>query len=196
VYARSLGERELSFGVSGNLWRDALVMYDRETGSLWSHVTGECIEGELLGQRVTPLDAVLVSYREWAERYPDSKVLLRPPGSPATSRYASYVASDRLGIFGTQARRKELPQKEIIQGVAYEYEAAALVRSAFEARDEVDFELAGQAFVARKQGGAVRVFKKLDDGGEEAYPTTTAYWFGWVNFYPKTEIIRQTGGMR
>jgi len=40
VYARTVGSRTLTFGVSGMLYRDALVMYDRETESLWSQVHG------------------------------------------------------------------------------------------------------------------------------------------------------------
>jgi hypothetical protein len=190
VYARRVGDQDLTFGVSGNLWRDALVMYDRETGSLWSHVTGECIEGDMLGKHVTPLDAVLVPYSEWVAQFPDSKILPREAGSEAASHYARYVESDRLGIFGTQAKRKELPQKEIIQGVAHEGDAVAITAEAFEKKESVEFTLAGQDFVARKSGSAVDVFKKIEDGELEPYPTTTAYWFGWINFYPKAEVIR------
>ena len=39
--------KELTFMVSGMLWRDSLVMQDRETETLWSHVTGEAIRGPL-----------------------------------------------------------------------------------------------------------------------------------------------------
>ena len=190
MYARSVGEKVYSFGVSGNLWRDAMVMFDRETNSLWSHVTGECIEGEMLGKRITALNAVLVPYSEWVEQYPESKILAREGGSKAASHYAGYVESDRLGIFGTQAKRKELPQKEIIQGVAYENVSVAIVSSAFDKKESVEFTLAGQEFVARQDGSAVNVFKKLGDDKLEPYPTTTAYWFGWVNFYPRAEVIR------
>ena len=94
MYARSVEDSEFTFGVSGNLWRDALVMYDRETGSLWSHVTGECIEGDMLGKHVTPLDAVLVPYSEWAEKYPDSRILPREAGSDAAD--AQLFAVDEL----------------------------------------------------------------------------------------------------
>ena len=40
VYERTVAGRTLTFGVSGMLYRDALVMYDRETDTLWSHVDG------------------------------------------------------------------------------------------------------------------------------------------------------------
>ncbi|MEF8853496.1 MAG: DUF3179 domain-containing (seleno)protein [Haloarculaceae archaeon] len=45
VYGRRVDGRTLMFGVSGKLADDALVFYDRETGSLWKQPTGKCIAG-------------------------------------------------------------------------------------------------------------------------------------------------------
>ena len=59
VYARRVGDRTLTFIVSGKLWRDSLIMIDRETETLWSHVTGEAIHGELKGKR---LESMPVAY--------------------------------------------------------------------------------------------------------------------------------------
>lgn len=53
VYARTVAGRTLTFGVSGMLYRDALVMYDRETQTLWSHVDGRALKGPLQGHRLT-----------------------------------------------------------------------------------------------------------------------------------------------
>ena len=47
MYARKTKERTLTFGVSGMLWNRSLVMYDRETKSLWSHMLGEAMQGRL-----------------------------------------------------------------------------------------------------------------------------------------------------
>ena len=45
MYARKVDNRTLTFGVSGLLVRNSLVMYDRETGSLWSHLSGKALDG-------------------------------------------------------------------------------------------------------------------------------------------------------
>jgi hypothetical protein len=52
VYARNLGPRTLTFGVSGMLYRDALVMYDRETGTLWSRIDGRARHGKSGGPTI------------------------------------------------------------------------------------------------------------------------------------------------
>ena len=44
MYAREFEGRELSFGVSGKLLMNALIIYDRETDTLWSQFTGEALE--------------------------------------------------------------------------------------------------------------------------------------------------------
>ena len=58
VYDRRVGDRVLTFVNSGALWRDTLVMQDRETGTLWTPATGEAIHGPLAGQKLRPIPAV------------------------------------------------------------------------------------------------------------------------------------------
>ena len=45
MYAAEVGKQKLTFGVSGMLWNRSLVMYDKETGTLWSHILGEAMQG-------------------------------------------------------------------------------------------------------------------------------------------------------
>ena len=52
MYRREVEGRELTFGVSGKLFKNALVMYDRETRSLWSHFSGEALSGPMKGRRL------------------------------------------------------------------------------------------------------------------------------------------------
>ncbi len=66
VYARPVVEGTLlSFGVSEKLWKDVLVMYDRETGSLWSHVTREAVRGRLAGNCLAILPSTLSFWFAW-----------------------------------------------------------------------------------------------------------------------------------
>ena len=54
MYARPQHQgAPLTFGVSGMLWKDSLIMYDRQTRSLWSHVTGKAMKGPLQGTVLT-----------------------------------------------------------------------------------------------------------------------------------------------
>ena len=50
-------------------------MFDRETRSLWSHITGNAVAGPLKGTRLTMLPAVHTTWRLWRANHPDTVVL-------------------------------------------------------------------------------------------------------------------------
>ncbi len=78
MYARPLHQgRPLTFGVSGMLWRASLLMFDRETNSLWSHVTGKAVSGPLAGARLRMLPAVHTTWGLWTANHPHTRVLAK-----------------------------------------------------------------------------------------------------------------------
>ncbi|MGD9794352.1 MAG: DUF3179 domain-containing protein [Acidimicrobiia bacterium] len=80
AYDRRIAGRVLSFGTSGLLWRSALVMYDRQTESLWSHYTGEAIAGQLTGSELDNFPVSTVPWGVWRDAHPDALVLGRDTG--------------------------------------------------------------------------------------------------------------------
>lgn len=114
--------KPLTFGVSGRLWKDALVMYDRETGSLWSHVTGSAIYGALKGQALKPYPASHTTWQQWRRLHPDTLLLSKQTvfGVEGThNAYQGYFDDpERLGIFGTRNPDTVLPGKEFVLGLS------------------------------------------------------------------------------
>ena len=78
VYARKAREKILTFQVSGKLWNRSLVMRDMETGSLWSHILGSCMEGTLRGSDLKILAAVMTTWDDWRKKNPHTTVLNLP----------------------------------------------------------------------------------------------------------------------
>lgn len=74
------GERVVDFGTSGLLFRSSLVMYDRQTESLWSHFTGEAVAGFLTGAELDTIPVATVSWGDWRDAHPDGLVLSRDTG--------------------------------------------------------------------------------------------------------------------
>ena len=75
VFDRRVAGRTLTFGVSGKLADDNLVMYDRETGSEWKQSLGECIDGELSGERLSVLSAIETTWAQYAASVDEPRVL-------------------------------------------------------------------------------------------------------------------------
>ena len=99
MYAREIDGREFTFGVSGKLIRNVLVMYDRQTEALWSQLIGEAVEGEMIGTELTYLPSWFTTWSEWKHMHPDTLALTKPY-SGGRDPYASYYASNRAGVIG------------------------------------------------------------------------------------------------
>lgn len=102
-----------TFGHSGVLWHNSYLLYDRETESLWHHLTGRAMSGPLRGARMRRLPVSILSFGAWRAEHPGTLVLPRPandtsvvgaPGPVPTGAdlYAERNATIRLG-FGVDA---------------------------------------------------------------------------------------------
>jgi hypothetical protein len=115
VYARVVDEDTLTFGVSGKLWKDALVMYDHQSHSLWAHVTGEAISGLFTGKRLESYPAMQTTWQAWVTANPETKVLSKPKLSQSV--YEDYKRDpERMGIHGRRLNRSLLPGKTSVVG--------------------------------------------------------------------------------
>jgi hypothetical protein len=125
VYGRRAATgRTLTFGVSEWLQNNAQVLYDRETNSLWSHVTGVCLAGPLKGQILERFTAGTVTPRiawaAWHALYPRTRVLsVDGREDSAFERYADYRRDPaRAGCIRSFDRDRRLPAKTLVVGVA------------------------------------------------------------------------------
>jgi hypothetical protein len=118
VYDRRVDGRTLTFGVSGVLVDDALVMYDRETESEWRQTTGDAIAGELEGATLQSLPVAIRPVGDVLAEDPDALVLQpeRARGDPAEALRTTYDSKRYRGYhmsedFGLRAMRGEGPER-------------------------------------------------------------------------------------
>lgn len=111
MYARTVGDRDLTFGVSGMLWEGSLVMIDQETESLWSHLLGEAMQGPLQGTKLEIIPALMTDWATWSASNPDTTVAIMPR-SANRYRRGGVAASQSLAICyddGENAKSWPLP---------------------------------------------------------------------------------------
>ncbi len=182
VYARGLeGGKVIDLGVSGALYRDALVMYDRKTGSSWSQVTGEAIFGPLRGHRLAEVRSVVTTWEEWRREHPDTLVL-RSDFGPRRSPYEGYSANpEKLGVLGTKNPDERLPGKTWVWGFA---EGGATVGI-------VEERVGGKARALRVGGREVEVSRRgsrLLVSPAGVIEPKRMYWYVWARFHPGSRI--------
>lgn len=99
VFDRRVGGKPYEFGVSGMLRDSDMVMFDRETESLWQQITGEAIVGVHTGRRLPVIPSQTVPFEIAAQQYPAAKVLSRNTGFKrqyGKNPYAGYEFGNQL----------------------------------------------------------------------------------------------------
>ena len=97
MYSRVVDGRVLHFGHEGILFKQSFVLYDKETGTLWLHTTGEAIKGRLKGRTLEFIPCVVTTWGQWKKQYPHTLVLL---GRKARGFMGSFRLMRSMGEFG------------------------------------------------------------------------------------------------
>jgi hypothetical protein len=171
LFRAEAGGRRFEFGSSGYLFRSNKLMYDRQTNSLWNHLTGEPVIGELAAGalRLERLPLVLTSWGEWKRQHPRTKVLDLETGHPrdyaAGAAYGRYFAS-RGTMFPVWQRSALLHDKArvftlLVDGRPKAYALEALDRAGGVLNDS----FAGRSIVVHYRDAVGRVALPKSWGG-------------------------------
>lgn len=131
---RLLKGNETTFGVSGLLYNTNLIPYDRATGSNWSQILNESVNGQLLGEEANLIMLFETDWKTWKTLYPNSKVANTNTGfsrTYGTSPYGDYNTNNDRFLFPV-AKDSRLPSKERVLAIvdqgfakAYRFESFA-----------------------------------------------------------------------
>jgi hypothetical protein len=107
---------EYSFGVSGKLIMNVLVMCDRQTDSLWSQLLGEAVDGPLTGTKLEFVPSWQTTWSDWKTRHPDT-IALDKGFAGRNDPYTGYYNSSSSGVLGQSRFDDRLYVKEFVIGV-------------------------------------------------------------------------------
>ncbi len=181
----------VTFGVSGLLYNSDMLLYDRQTQSLWSQIAAQAISGIHKGRRLTAIPMSHTTWSDWRQRHPDTLVLSQDTGffrDYHRSPYAGYEKSRKL-YFPVKFRAQGYHPKERVLGLEIDgrykaYPFAELAKSNGTLRDQVAGKDIEVRFDAEHQTAAA-----VDASGQEL-ATVIAYWFAWYGFHPETDVYR------
>ena len=178
VFDRRVGERELDFGVSGNLRFSDLVMYDRQTDSWWQQLTGEALVGDLAGAQLDFIPAPIVSWGEFRRAHPEGVVLSRETGFQRPYGLNPYQGYDTGRPWLAEAYRdRRLPAMERVVALGAGENAVAVPFSYLFINRVATVELGGEEVVVFHQRGATSAMDKAiiadgrDVGSANAFRT-------------------------
>lgn len=172
---RTVDGQETVFGVSGYLFKNDLVMYDKQTESLWSQILATAINGPKTGERLELVPSTFTSWGAWREEHESTAVLLPPPESntvvgPQATRnysrnpYGAYDKSPRIGIGGDYDDERLHPKAMVI-GIEHGGVARAYPFERVESAGVVNDEVGGlPVVIAVAPGDTLVGYDRLVDG--------------------------------
>jgi hypothetical protein len=192
VFDRRYGDKTLEFGVSGLLYNSDVLMFDRQTSSLWSQLGLKSVAGEFVGTDLKWLPSEQTTWAAWRATHPDGEVLNTNTGHRRNYRdlpYASYFAS-RGTMFPYERNRDELKPKEWVAGIRVDGIAKAYPIDAMPPGKWIDDQV-GDTQLRVRYSKQNEHFEAETTGGEPL-SIVQAYWFAWQAFYPETEFHQKS----
>ncbi len=188
MYNREIDDKEYTFGVSGKLLKNTLVMFDYETESFWPIVYGEAVDGELTGRKLNSISGCQkVPWGAWKKLHPDTLVLSyhgsRTIGYDA---YGDYHKNEETGVFPARNIDARLGIKTNVIGIEvngkykaypfYLFNKTAIITDEFEGMKLLVYRNkdTGTAHVYDRQVGEVVIdYKWYNDGTTDSITNTT-----------------------
>lgn len=147
AFERTVEDRVLDFGTSGRLFQANLVMYDRQTKSLWTQFTGRAVVGEdFVGTELVRVPTALLGWEDFERAAPDGHVLSResmPGRDYGRNPYPGYEGSgDRFLFEGPRDER--LPPNSRVVGLGTDRDPVAIALGHLRDERVVDVEIDDQ----------------------------------------------------
>ncbi len=118
IFERTLNDTTYSFSVSDKVLNNNLLMTDRQTGSLWSQISGGAIEGSLKDTSLVRLPSSVVSWKTFKAENGDGQVLSRSAGAIrdyTSNPYGDYALNQTI-YFPLVKLDGSRPPKEVVVG--------------------------------------------------------------------------------
>ncbi len=118
AFDSSIDGQVLSFGVSGLLYNSDVLLYDRETESLWSQLLSKAVTGKYRGESLKMLPVKHTTWADWKYLHPATLVLSKNTGykrSYSRNPYSGYEQSQHLyfPVFN-KAPKKYHPKERVL----------------------------------------------------------------------------------
>lgn len=191
--ARAPDGRRLQFGVSGLLYNSDVLLYDRETESLWSQLLRRGVSGEYADAQLQTLPAEHTTWRDWRRRHPQTEVLTTDTGAIRdydSDPYTGYDKSEATYFPASPAAPREFHPKEWVLGIVSGDAAKAYPFSQLEKYGAAELKdaVGGREITIHWNAEDRAARAEWTDGEDGEF--VRAFWFAWFAFHPQTEVFR------
>lgn len=190
MYSRNIKERELTFGISGLLYKSNVLLYDHQTESLWSQIKGKAVTGRMTGTPLEVLPSTLTSWKKWKKRFPETDVLSTETGYDrdySKDPYESYYKRKK-GLFSFFTPGPGEKEKQLVAGVKIDSDMKAYPIDILRKKQKITDRL-GNREITLTFDPETDVLTIKDMQGKDI-PYMIVYWFVWKSIHTDSELLR------
>lgn len=179
AFDRRVGDGVLDFGTSGALHQANLVMYDRQTESLWTQFDGRAVVGTRVGDVLDTVPVTMLAWDDVRRRYADATVVARSVSDPKPYGRNPYNTYDQRGstIPGFYRGQPDgsLAAYERVVGVERAGDAAAVTHRGLAEVGAATIIVDGSAVTVWHRPGMASPLNDPDVADGDAIGSTRAY---------------------
>jgi hypothetical protein len=173
------------------LYENNVLLYDRQTNSLWSQLKNEAVAGPMTGARLLTLAFEDTTWGAWKKKHPDTLVLSTETGHNrdySSDPYTSYYRSSRL-LFPVEKESKDFDRKEKVIGIERNGKYKAYPVSQLKGQKTINDKIDGEPITINWDESSLTAMIFDSKGNQVSY--LISFWYAWYNFHPDTEIYRK-----
>ena len=196
-------QEPLVFGTTGLMFQTTNVLYDFATESLWWTAPSLCIAGQLLGQRLEPVQTSVTTWAAWKKLQPETSVLVgTEPGYPVDYNKSEllvpkgYLTNTMMifPVYGFNFDTTPMRLKEPVFGVvaiadkkikAQTYAINLLDK--LEAGKQSFKDKLGEAEISLNYDRESGILTATGADGKKLF-VQRMFWGAWFGMHPQTEV--------
>lgn len=183
MYDRNIEGRQLTFRFNPKVLKENLLIDDLETGSVWSQLAQEAVDGPLKGTPLKMLPSVQTTWKQWKTMQPDTLVL--SPHLGLLEKPYEYAPT----WTGVEGFVRGFRPRELVLGLDLgDVKKAYPLRELKKAGGTIEEEIEGRK-ISIVYDAASETAVAMGENGE-LLPAVTVYWKSWLEFNPQPEIYQ------
>ena len=189
-FLRDVEGQTLSFGVSGLVYNNNVLFFDRQSDSLWCQIERRSISGPLKEKALQYILTHKTRWGTWKNKHPQTRVLSTRTGYMRyydREPYTGYEKRNQI-FFPLEHQDDRYHPKEWVAGLEVNgvhkvYPMKELSKAAAGFEDQVGGKRLWIHYSVKRN------FLTVKTPRDEAWPHTTMFWFAWMAFHPDSEVF-------
>jgi hypothetical protein len=179
------------------LYNSDVLLYDRDTESLWSQILSQSIAGKRVGQKLTPIPISHTTWRDWRSTHSDTLVMSDDTGYSrdyGRDPYAGYEKSRGTYFAVNNKAPDTYHPKEIVVGLGIDgvYKAYPFIELDKQGKQRFSDSLNGTEFNFEWDSENRNI--RITDTVGKPVASIQGFWFAWFAFHPDTEVFKAADG--